>query len=330
MVRPQVLSLFCGPGGLDLGFRQAGFDIALAVDIDESSIRTHQRNFPSARAVVADLIALGPTGIVAELGKTVPPGSSIGVIGGPPCQGFSRANTQSNPGDPRNLLPGLYLDIVSELQKHYVVDFVLFENVLGIRDQRHRAAFNGILDQLSLLGFHEDVKEYCALDFGVPQVRRRVIISAFRTIQARDDFRPKRSTRGPRTVREAIGDFPEPAYFRHGLAADEFALHPNHWTMNPRSRRFAPGGKVRAGTRSFRQLSWDQPSPTVAYGHREIHVHPGGHRRLSVYEALVLQGFPSDFVLEGTLSAQVQQVSNAVPPPLARALANATATAIRG
>jgi DNA (cytosine-5)-methyltransferase 1 len=67
----------------------------------------------------------------------------------------------------------------------------------------------------------------------------------------------------------------------------------------------------------------------VAYGHREIHVHPGGHRRISIFEAMLLQGFPEDFVLEGTLSSQVEQVSNAVPPPLAQALATAIKDAMR-
>ena len=105
--------------------------------------------------------------------------------------------------------------------------------------------------------------------------------------------------------------------------------HENHWTMRPLSKRFSrPGGADRAG-RSFRRLEWDKPSPTVAYGHREIHVHPDGCRRLSIFEAMLLQGFPEDFVLEGTLSSQVEQVSNAVPPPLARALAKAIKAAMR-
>jgi DNA (cytosine-5)-methyltransferase 1 len=76
-------------------------------------------------------------------------------------------------------------------------------------------------------------------------------------------------------------------------------------------------------TRSFKKLSWGEPSPTIAFGNREIHVHPDGHRRISIYEAMLLQGFPDDFVIEGNLSQQVKQVSNAVPPPLARSVASA-------
>jgi site-specific DNA-cytosine methylase len=73
--------------------------------------------------------------------------------------------------------------------------------------------------------------------------------------------------------------------------------------MTPRSKRFKGETAAPAPTRSFRRLSWDKPSPTVAYGHREIHVHPDGARQLSIYEAMLLQGFPRSFVLEGTLTA---------------------------
>ena len=328
MRKPIVLSLFCGPGGLDLGFRQAGFQIALAVDISADAIATHRRNFPGSASITADLIELGPEGIVHEFRKHVAPGSSIAVIGGPPCQGFSRANTSSVSSDPRNALPQLYLEIIARLQREYSVEFVLFENVLGIRDKKHSAVFAGILSRLKTLGFSEKVNEYCALDYGVPQIRRRVIISAFKSAEHSALFNPTKSFAGPRTVRETIEQLPEPTYFRSGLRGESIPHHPNHWTMNPRSKRFVTDGVVRAGTRSFRQLDWDRPSPTVAYGNREIHVHPRGHRRLSVFEAMLLQGFPATFVLEGNLSAQVQQVSNAVPPPLALSLASAAAQAM--
>jgi DNA (cytosine-5)-methyltransferase 1 len=130
-----------------------------------------------------------------------------------------------------------------------------------------------------------------------------------------------RKRKGLRTVREAIGSVAAPAFFARGLLAQDIPVHPNHWTMQPKSDRFKnPEAEGRQG-RSFRRLQWDAPSPTLAFGHREIHVHPGGRRRLSVYEAMRLQGFPNDFVLEGNLSEQVAQVSNAVPPPLAHSIA---------
>ncbi len=328
MVLPKIISLFSGAGGLDLGYRDAGFPLVFAIDRSESAIKTHTRNFPGTTSVAGDLITLQPTGVMDLLSTVLNDGDSIGVIGGPPCQGFSRANPTALSSDPRNMLPILYLEIVEELQKKYDVKFVLFENVLGIRDAKHIDTFAGILAKFRELGLAENVEEYCALDFGVPQNRRRIIISAFASSLARDNFVPIQKPRAALDVRTAIGNLPAPTYFSRTLRPADIPHHPNHWTMRPLSKRFGTPNATQEATRSFRRLVWDKPSPTVAYGHREIHVHPDGHRRLSIYEAMRLQGFPSDFVIEGTLSAQVEQVSNAVPPPLASALAEATSRAL--
>ncbi|MCS3780351.1 DNA cytosine methyltransferase [Tsukamurella ocularis] len=325
---PKIVSLFSGAGGLDLGFQAAGYDLLLAIDVSPSAIKSHGRNFPGVKSIAADLVELGPNGVLDALSNIIEPNEPIGLIGGPPCQGFSRANPASDPNDPRNLLPNLYLDIVEVLQSKYSVRFVLFENVLGIKDSKHERVFSEILRRLGTLGLFERIDEFCALDFGVPQDRRRVIISAFDTPQSVSRFQPKEIPRGDLSVEKAIGEYPEPAYYSRTLSPDDIPFHPNHWTMRPRSDRFRTPSKNVPGSRSFRRLTWGAPSPTVAYGHREIHVHPEGHRRLSIYEAMTLQGFDRDFILEGTLSAQVEQVSNAVPPPMAEALANAVRVAL--
>jgi DNA (cytosine-5)-methyltransferase 1 len=326
---PKTVSLFSGAGGLDLGFQEAEFPLSFAVDLSAAAIQTHRRNFKDAVSVVADLSMLGPSGVLKYLDKILEPGESIGVIGGPPCQGFSRANTGSAANDPRNRLPLLYLQIVEALQEKYTVEFVLFENVLGIRDAKHSVTFCGILSKFREIGLTPDVSEYSALDYGVAQTRNRVIISGFRKEVVAWKFKPAKVAAKDLTVRAKIGTLPEPAFFARGLDKSAIPHHENHWTMRPVSKRFSqPGGADRAG-RSFRRLEWDKPSPTVAYGHREIHVHPEGRRRLSIYEAMLLQGFPSTFVLEGTLSSQVEQVSNAVPPPLAWSLATAIKVAMR-
>lgn len=328
-VLPKIVSLFSGAGGLDLGFKRAGFPLTFAVDLSPAAIQTHQRNFKEATSVAADLEDLGPDGVLACLENLLEPGESIGVIGGPPCQGFSRANTGSAANDPRNRLPILYLQIVEALQRKYDVEFVLFENVLGIRDAKHSVTFRGILSKFREIGLTPDVNEYSALDYGVAQTRNRVIISGFRSQKVARNFKPKKVEASGLTVRSVIGDLPDPAFFARDLEKSAIPHHENHWTMRPISKRFSqPGGADRAG-RSFRRLKWDKPSPTVAYGHREIHVHPEGRRRLSIYEAMLLQGFPEDFILEGTLSSQVEQVSNAVPPPLAQSLATAIKAAMR-
>lgn len=326
---PRIISLFSGAGGLDLGFKDAGFTISVAIDVSDAAIRTHRRNFPRVSAVVGDLIKLQPTGVLEHVKKKLKPGQRIAVIGGPPCQGFSRANTSSLSSDPRNTLPKLYLEVVAELQKLYTVEFIVFENVLGIRDKKHVRTYKDLMQGISDLGFDVTEKELCSVDFGVPQNRRRIVLSGMRAGQGYTIVKP-RKRKGLQTVREAIGGLAAPTFFKHGLNPKDFPVHPNHWTMQPKSPRFLNPEAETGDGRSFKRLKWDAASPTIAFGHREIHIHPDGRRRLSIYEALLLQGFPEAFVLEGNLSEQVEQVSNAVPPPLARSVASAVKRALSG
>jgi DNA (cytosine-5)-methyltransferase 1 len=249
------------------------------------------------------------------------------VIGGPPCQGFSRANAASKPDDPRNSLVGLYLDVVRSLAKLFQLDFVVFENVLGIKDAKHSDTFSALLNGLGAVGLTVTNKECCALDFGVPQVRRRVILIGMSSQQQYGEI-SLQSNPGILSVRQAIGHLGSPAFFKRDLKVEDIPIHPNHWTMTPRSARFSTPVSKWKKTRSFKRTFWSKPSPTIAFGHREIHIHPSGKRRLSIHEALLLQGFSDSFVLEGNLTEQVEQVSNAVPPPLARSIAHSIKVAL--
>jgi DNA (cytosine-5)-methyltransferase 1 len=321
-MKPHVVSLFCGAGGLDRGFKDARFPIAVALDSSIAAIETHKANFPKSVSRAEDLVHLGPDGVVDLVTGAIEPGGRIGIIGGPPCQGFSRANTGATRDDPRNELPQLYLRIIEALQSCYTVEFVVFENVLGIKDRKHLATFSTIVDGLGALGFDVSESELCALDFAVPQNRRRIVLIGMRGGAGYGPVKIRRRT-GKRTVRDAIEGLPDPVLFRRDLVPADFTVHPNHWTMQPRSRRFRSDDGIGFDGRSFKRLQWDLPSPTIAFGHREIHVHPDGTRRLSILEAMRLQGFDDDHELRGNLSEQVDQVSNAVPPPLARSVANA-------
>ncbi len=324
---PQIISLFCGAGGLDLGFVQAGYKVALAIDYEMAAINTHRKNFNTTKSLQCDLTVLGPEGVLKLVRKELRKGSRIGLIGGPPCQGFSRSNPSSDVDDPRNLLPLLYVNIIQELQKVYHVEFVVFENVLGMKDKKHASKYKSLILGLKRLHFDVTEKELCALDYGVPQKRNRIIISAMRSQQGYGEVVPAKTT-GQTTVREAIGALTEPTFFNRSLTAKDIPFHPNHWTMNPKSKKFSDPSLQTNGNRSFRKLAWDKAAPTIAFGNREIHLHPDGRRRLSIYEAMLLQGFPTNFVLEGNFSQQVLQISNAVPPPLAFSVANAVANSM--
>ncbi len=326
---PHVVSLFCGAGGLDWGFKKANFPVAVAFDKSSAAIKSHKHNFPDTKSIRADLRELTSQGMIDHVLGVLDAGSCIGVIGGPPCQGFSRANAGSTTADPRNSLVQLYLDTIKALQTKFKVEFVVFENVLGIKDKKHLPTFQSLLDGLKALGFDAVDAEYCALDFGVPQNRRRIIVTAMARGRGYPPIKVRKRT-GPRNVEDVIRKLCAPAFFSRKLQTEDIPGHANHWTMRPKSARFSQLPSAWRATRSFRLTKWDAPSPTIAFGHREIHVHPSCTRRLSIYEAMLLQGFPKVFILKGTLSDQVEQISNAVPPPLALAIAQGIRRAVLG
>jgi DNA (cytosine-5)-methyltransferase 1 len=328
----QLLSLFCGAGGLDLGFHQSGYDLKLAIDWSEAAIKTHKHNFPESTALKLDLLELGVSGLLELCTTYISKKESLGIIGGPPCQGFSRGNPNSLASDPRNKLAILYVDFIAEVKKHFDVKFVVFENVLGIKDKKHLKTYKKITSKLEEIGYDIYENELNAINFGVAQERKRVIIIAIDKDAKHDKKLIKEIQESPnkKTVRDVIFGLPEPTFFQKNLKVADIKHHPNHWTMFPKSIKFKNPELLENKTRSFRTVLWDKPSPTIAYGNREIYVHPEKKRRLSIFESMLLQGFPEDFVLKGTLSQQVTQISNAVPPPMAKQIAVSIKKSIRG
>jgi DNA (cytosine-5)-methyltransferase 1 len=320
-----VVSLFCGAGGLDTGFLQRGFKPIIALDSNEAACETYKYNYPSTHVIRRDL-ALLPKGYILERLAELPrPLRPVGVIGGPPCQAFSVSNGHKKPNDPRARLSEHYASLLSELNEEFELDFFVFENVLGLLHEEHDVQFRNIKDLLASAGFWILEGELDAQDFRVAQSRRRLFLVGFNKKKyplVQFEF-PQGNSAHPRTVRNLLEHLPEPLYFQRGASSQTIPFHQNHWCMAPKSKRFRDGrlleGQVNG--RAFRVLKWDRPSWTVAYGHREVHIHPAGQRRLSVYEAMLLQGFPREYRLMGTLSDQIRLVSDAVPPPLASALA---------
>ena len=329
-----VVSLFSGAGGMDLGFKKQGFEAIYAADFNAAAVQTYRANFPGANCHQVDLLAVSPSALIKRI-LSRDGGSSIapkGVIGGPPCQGVSAANNGSSPVDPRNKLFARYASIVLGLDDEIGLDFFVFENVLGLtRYSKNFHLYNGLKKRLGKrFAIHEEVVN--SAEHGVAQTRRRVIIVGLsKRLQPRKPIslagNALASTQ--KTVRDVIGGFPEPDYFARGHQCNS-AFHKNHWTMARKSAKFFQESAYEsvANARSFIRLDWDKPSRTIAYGNREIHLHPDGRRRLSVYEAMLLQGFPNAFTVSGNLSEQVTQVSNAVPPPVAEAIAASIRQAI--
>ena len=326
----KILSLFSGAGGLDLGFEQQGFFPILAYDIKQSAVQTY--NFNRSGKVIAKAANLGSRNIAKQIIRDIDSlgfeNKPRGVVGGPPCQYFSNGNkAQREEKDIRRLLPRRYATLLHKLNERYSIDFFILENVDGLAQPKHRRDFKTILMLFDKAGFHTTWKILDAHNFGVAQFRKRVFIIGWNK-----KFYPSGKYEFPEgepcglTVRTTIKGLGKPKFFNRKLDPDKFSVHPNHWTMVPKSKKFGKAApkRLKNSMRSFRRLSWDKPSYTVAYGHNEIHIHPNGKRRLSIYEAMLLQGFPvekSAYRLLGGLTEQVALISDAVPPPLASALA---------
>lgn len=328
-----VVSLYAGAGGLDLGFAWSGLDTTVAFELGAAELATHRFNFPTSHAHQLDLASTAPIHVVALVEQYVAAGSHLIVIGGPPCQSFSRCNVSHVTDDQRAAQVNNYAAIVDALATRFRVCGFLFENVPELLETRkHRPRYEAFKSHLNSSGFQTHEAVHQALDYGVPQNRRRLILTGFHAHHAKGAAEryipPEPTCDQPVTVRDAIFGLPEPTFYRRGLFSSDIPFHPNHWTMVPRSKKFRTNQGPNLKRRSFKQLSWALPSPAVAYGHREIHVHPNGNRRLSILEAMRLQGFPDEFVLKGTLSQQVTQISNAVPVPLAASVATAFRLAI--
>lgn len=319
----ELISLFAGAGGLDLGFENARFSVAAAIDLRTPSIDSYNHNRKSRVGHVGDITALNASMIDELAGRALKP---VGVIGGPPCQSFSRA-THSADDDHRHELPLEFARILAAYNERAPVSFFAFENVPGLLKVRHKERYARIKLAFDEAGFSVGSGILNASWFGVAQNRPRLILVGFNKamfpgLKWSPPAEPLELV--PTPVKDVLKGLPKPTYWKRDLDRKAIRPHRNHWCMRPKSKNFTTPGALVPGTargRSFRTLDWREPSPTVAYGNREVHIHPNGKRRLSVYEAMLLQGFPQKYELTGSLSDQIVQVSEAVPPPLAHAVA---------
>ena len=324
--RWPVLSLFSGAGGLDHGFMQSGFEPVLAIDLNPAAVATYARNHPSTKTICMNLATTDPATIVDLWEDNADGAEPIGIIGGPPCQAFSSSNVHQAENDPRRELLDNYARIINLFTERYAVDFFVIENVPGLMHNKHKSLFDEFLYAVGESHFEVTSSVLDAGTFGVPQHRKRLIaVGVNRNRHPHIDIQLlEGSCLPPPSVRSVIQDLPEPAFCAKGLARADIPCHPNHVAMVPRSSKFTDGSLSTGTSRglSFKVLSWDAPSYTVAYGHNEVHVHPNCHRRLSVYEAMLLQGFTHSYELKGTFTEQVRLISDAVPPPFAEGIAS--------
>jgi DNA (cytosine-5)-methyltransferase 1 len=336
--RPTVISLYSGAGGLDLGFVQARFDVVWANEIDPLAVATYHANI-GAHAVCADLREV-----------LVPTETPDVLIGGPPCQGFSVIG-RMRPDDPRSQHVFHFLQMVEELQPRAFV----MENVKALgANPRWNPLRVELCRRAERAGYDTRLMVLNAAHYGVAQARERMFL-----VGSRDGLAAERpapiTAEAPLTVREVLATLPPYGSPGNDTISGARVIPSRQPVMRPTAHT---GSLLFNG--SGRPLDLDRPAktlpasmggnatpiidqeelahgaePWVAGYHR--HLAAGGEpyaeapdrlRRITVEEAAALQGFPPGFRFCGPRVAQYRQVGNAVPPPLASAVAGAVNRAL--
>lgn len=291
-----AVSLFCGAGGLDLGFEQAGFKTVWANDFDKDACKTHQ-NWSNAKVVCGDISKVDVEDI---------PDSDI-ILGGFPCQGFSLSGPRKI-DDSRNVLYKHYVRIVKAKQPKIFVG----ENVKGLLTMGDGKIFEAIREEFSECGYDVFYQLVNAKDYGVPQDRERVIIVGFRKDLCVKSFELPLPSNLSMTMREALAGLPEPT--------------PDEVCNAPYSSRYMSRNRKRG---------WDDVSYTIPAMAKQVTLHPGSPdmvkldkdlwrfgdsgttRRFSWREAAAIQTFPKNLEFCGDLTSKYKQIGNAVPVKLA-------------
>ena len=329
----NLISLFSGAGGLDLGFEKAGFNISMANEYDKGIRATYEANH-SAPLIKGDIRNIKDTDFPNEID---------GIIGGPPCQSWSEAGSLRGINDSRGQLFFDYIRILKNKQPK----FFLAENVSGMLASRHSEAVKNIIQQFEDCGYNLTLTLVNAADYGVPQDRKRVFYIGFRK-DLKIDFKfPNPTTPNAKdklTMKDAIGDLvdtPVPALPKNKTNGD--LEIPNHeYYIGAYSTIFMSRNRVRG---------WNEQAFTVQASGRQCQLHPQApkmkfieknkrifvpgyedlYRRLTVRECARIQGFPDDFKFIYTdVDYGYKMIGNAVPINLAYIIACSIKDALNG
>lgn len=330
----NAIDLFSGAGGLHLGFERAGYSIKLCIDNDALVERTHKRNFPNIPFINDDIREV-PASII----KTYLNSETVDVvIGGPPCQGFSTIGKRvsSNPSirakhDPRNELVLTYAKLIRELRPKFIV----MENVKGILTSSGGEYLKKVLQLLREAGYDAQYKLINMADYGVPEIRERVIILGNR-VGLPVDFPAPDHSDNPKdgllpwnncwdAIKDLI-DMEDTPEFNH-VALKHTEKNIARYKLIPEGGRLPedalPPELYRKNFgNTYKRLSRTRPALTMVPGNDAFPIHPVLHRSLTVREAARIQTFPDSIIFEGNRRQQGHQVGNAVPPMFSEKLAN--------
>ena len=353
----DVISLFSGAMGLDIGLEKAGLNVVIGQDFDESCVKTMQAN--GHNVLGGDIREIDPRKLLELTGLSV--GEPFLICGGPPCQPFSTAGKRLGINDPRG---SLFMDFIRMID-YIRPRFFVMENVKGImsaplkhvplaeRDDNYLEQILGtvldvILAEFDKLGYKTVYGVLDAVNYGVPQFRERFVLIGSRDNE--DIFLPlpthfqmhQDKSYQWKTVRDAIADLE----FDKGECATLSEERLKFLKMIPEGGNWrdlpeniipiAMGGAYKSGGGKvgfYRRLSYDQPSPTVVTSPVQkatMMCHPTQDRPLSIKEYARIQQFPDDWIFTGTTAAKYRQIGNAVPVGLAEAIGKAVCAVADG
>lgn len=321
----NLVSLFCGGGGLDLGLSFAGFGTVVASDVASVFVKTIESNIPHARGYPEDAMQLTAETLLERAGT-----DPIDLVAaGPPCQAFSILGRRGALDDPRGKLALKYFELVAAIKPRAF----LFENVPGLLTLNGGADWQRVLQHArKATDYHIFSQKLNAVSFGIPQVRERVFMVGFRE-PARFEFPTKPTGPGGDDLAAAAPDGVPSRWALvgvDGLPNHDIRLHGPR--VRARYMRVAPGDRDR--TDHTDRIHPARPSGTVLVGSGagggRPHIHPFEPRVITVREAARLQSFPDWYVFHGGSTAQYRQIGNAVPPLLAYEVGQQIARALEG
>ena len=316
------IDLFSGAGGFSLGFENKKFKNIFSLDNNHSFCKTYRHNFPHHLLLEKDISKISNGEI-----KNYTKNKIVDVIiGGPPCQGFSMAGNIGRKflDDERNYLFNEFARFVKVIKPKYFV----MENVARLYTHKKGITRNEIIETFSSLGYRVECKVLNSADFGVPQIRNRVIFIG--STKKEKILFPVSKNKKHLSIKEAIERYPK-------LKSGEGSNVPNHISMDHTEQMLKKMEFIKDGgdrydiPEEFRPKSGDvrkyvrynskKPAFCITGDMRKI-FHYDQNRALTVRELANIQSFPDSFVFKGTKISQQQQLGNAVPPLLAEEIAN--------
>lgn len=354
-----ILSFFSGGGFMDMGFEQAGFEVIWTNEFDETFAKLHTAGMTSWRksqgnGIKAEIFnTKSITKVKSEeiISEAFPNGKPehFGMIGGPPCQDFSMNGSLKGFDGERGKLTIVFFDKILELKP----TFFVMENVTGLTKRKDTKEYLQTLLKRVEKKYYVDYEKLNSLNFGVPQHRERVFF-----VGIRKDYVSKQAIEQapfgkwfPFPVNETYHNAatkynwgkqvpfgkslkkPEDVPFE--LCVESCLVPQRELNSTPNANEFfnlyvaeetlQAIDEGETNRPSFKRLHRFKYSPTTCYGNNEVHLHPYKHRRLSVREALRIQGVPDEYVLpiELPMTKKFKMIGNGVPVPLAKAVADA-------